>query len=173
MRTTIARWVTRGLLVVFLLVSFDFTTTGCAQSSDVRDRFTVRFTHQNADCSDDETVFLYLDTATGQPMGCRLVGFALGGGDDGPKYFDYQQSEQVLALAARLGKDGLSDADQRQIQGLVDSIAARLPQARVPYQYTGLWGRGLSLAGLVIAVLAIGLYASPWRRGLEAKIGGR
>lgn len=108
---------------------------------------------------------MHLDVASGEPLSCRpgyagvIGGYAM---DDLPGFTD-AQNDEILALAKSLGGDGLSTAEQGQIQDRVDQIAATVPAAERPDRKPGLWGArqaklggALALAGVVgLAVLVL------------------
>jgi hypothetical protein len=119
---------------------------------------------------------MHLDVTDGKPLSCR-PGFtgAVGGyaRNDLPGFAE-AQNQEVLVLAERLGGDGLSTAEQRQIQDRVDQIAAGLPAAERPDRKPGLWGArqawlggGLAMAGAVGLVVLFLLAIRAAKRDAE------
>jgi hypothetical protein len=122
--------------------------------------YTVEFTSVGADCGGAWQV--HLDLADGKPLACRPGYTGVVGSsprDDFPGFSD-EQNERVLALAASLGSDGISAADQGEIQALVDQTAAGVPDGQRPDRRPGLWGARQAWLGGGLAVSgALGLIA--------------
>jgi len=70
---------------------------------------------------------LELNVEDGTPLFCTTGVPAGPRKHRGLEGFGGAQNEEVFSLAARLGEDGLSEADQRRISDRVDEIAATLP----------------------------------------------
>jgi hypothetical protein len=85
-------------------------------------RHDVTFARPGDECGG---VRVTLNIADGTRLWCSAVGPVTPPSDPrGLDGFSEEQNNEVLALAERLGLDGLSEADQRQIQDRVDEIAA-------------------------------------------------
>jgi hypothetical protein len=86
-------------------------------------RHDVTFARPGDDCGGVVT----LNIEDGTRLWCSAVGPVEPPSDPrGLDGFSQEQNNEVLALAEELGGNGLSEADQRQIQDRVDEIAATL-----------------------------------------------
>ncbi|MEV0729747.1 hypothetical protein [Polymorphospora sp. NPDC050346] len=131
--------------------------------------YVVQFKRPGDECGGARQ--LHLDVTDGKPLSCRPGYAGVVGGyarNDLPGFAD-AQNEQVLALAEGLGGDGLSSAEQRQIQDRVDQILATVPAAERPDRKPGLWGArqawlggGLAMAGVIglVALLLLAIRAT-------------
>jgi hypothetical protein len=117
--------------------------------------YVVQFKRPGDKCGSSRQ--MHLDVADGKPLGCRpgYAGFA-GGSRGSLSGFSPAQNEEVRTLAEELGADGLSDAEQRQIQARVDQILTTVPAAERPDRKPGLWGArlawlcgGMAVAGIL------------------------
>ncbi|MFC0529719.1 hypothetical protein [Phytohabitans kaempferiae] len=122
--------------------------------------YVVQFKRPGDDCGGARQ--MHLDVTTGKPLSCR-PGYAgaIGGyaRNDLPGFAD-ADNEDVLALAETLGADGLSTAEQREIQDRVDQIVTTVPDAERPDREPGLWGaRQAWLGGGLVAAGVVGLVA--------------
>lgn len=90
------------------------------------DRHDVTFARPGDDCGG----VMALNVEDGTRLWCSEVGPVAPPVDPldarGLDGFSRAQNNEVLALAERLGRNGLSEADQRQIQDRVDEIVATL-----------------------------------------------
>lgn len=116
--------------------------------------YVVQFNRPGDECGGARQ--LHLNVTDGKPLACR-PGYAGVGGfarSDLPGFAD-AQNEEVRALAEKLGSDGLSAAEQRQLQDRVDQISATVPTAERPDRKPGLWGARLAWLGGGMAVAGI------------------
>jgi hypothetical protein len=126
--------------------------------------YVVKFNRPGDECGGARQ--MHLDVADGKPLACR-PGYAIGGSSRGTLAgFTEAQNDEVRALAEELGGDGLSAADQREIQDRVDQILTTVPTAERPDRKPGLWGArqawlcgGLAVAGL-LGTITVMLLAS-------------
>jgi hypothetical protein len=161
---SLVRAVPRVLLGAALLPGFACLITGVAQRSDVQDEYRIEFGKVGDTCN--RYLGVHIDTATGDAVACRTGDFPAGAGVAFPG-FTTEQTHEIVALSARLGADGLDEAEQRQVQARVDAIAATVPDDRHGYHYTGLWGTGLALTGAAVIAAALAAFVA-LRRRLEA-----
>ena len=139
-------------LVAFGAVNVLF---GVLQQREADGVYVVQFKRPGDECGGSSQ--MHLDVTDGEPLGCR-PGYAgvIGGWarNDLPGFTD-AQNEEILALAEELGSDGLSTAEQRQIQDRVDQITATVPAAERPDRKPGLWGARLAWLGGAMVVVGI------------------
>ncbi|MGW4488371.1 hypothetical protein ACWEOE_31550 [Amycolatopsis sp. NPDC004368] len=169
LRRTVARFVPKVLLGVALLYGVACLITGGAQRSDVADAYRIGFGHEGAGC--DEYVGVHLSVDTGEALSCTASSVSFGA-PMGFAGFTPQQDGEIGDLVHQLAADGLTEAEQKRIQTRVDEIAARVPEAKKPYHYTGLWGTGLMWLGGAIIAAALVLFFT-LRRRLEAWLAGK
>ncbi|ACU75990.1 hypothetical protein Caci_7161 [Catenulispora acidiphila DSM 44928] len=156
-----ALWVTvasLGTLCAIGLVAFG-AVAGLAGILDqtAADRvYHVQFGHPGAGCDSKNTIGFDIDD--GQALLCsaspNTIGQTHGYG------FSAAQNAEITDLATQLGTDGLSPADQQQVQQRVDQIVADLPHTRRPGHGALFWGArqawiscGLVLGSLLSLVL--------------------
>jgi hypothetical protein len=103
-------------------------------------------------CGDDHE--LYLSVRDGEPLDCVSAGLSGSGRVRLPGFTD-AQDEQVETLAEQLGTDGLSAAEQREIQDRVDKLTATVPPSARPYRDQAVWGAGRAWLGAGMAIAGI------------------
>lgn len=105
---------------------------------------------------------LYLSVEDGEVLDCVQAGMG-GSGRVSLPGFTRAQNEQVQALAEERGQDGLSAADQREIQERVDRILATVPPSELPYHDQWTWGSNRAWLGAgMVAVAVLGFAAIFW-----------
>jgi hypothetical protein len=131
---------------------------GIAEQEHADEAYVVGYV-PGAGCDDGHE--LYLRTEDGAVLDCVSAGISYGSGRVSLPGFTDEQNERVEALTGRLAQDGLSEADQREIQLTVDGLAARVPPAARPYGDSSVWGAGRAwLGGGMIAVAVLGAVAA-------------
>jgi hypothetical protein len=168
MRQRIAEVTPRVLLAGVLLLGIACLITGVAQRGDVHDAYQIEFGRTGHTCN--QYLDVHLSSDTGQPLDCTSLDTSFGAGV-AFSGFTAEQNEEIAALAKRLGSDGLTGAEQQQIQGRVSQLAATVPKDKQPYHYSGLWGAGLAWTGGGIIAAGLLLFAT-LRRRLESLIAG-
>lgn len=114
-----------GCVVLGLVVLGGLAMTGIGgvEVAVYAGRHDVTFARPGDDCGGVVT----LNIEDGTRLWCSAVGPVTPPSDPrGLDGFGEEQNNEVLALAEELGGNGLSEADQRQIQDRVDEIAATL-----------------------------------------------
>jgi hypothetical protein len=124
--------------------------------------YVVGFAHVHDNCGPDSVTF---DLVDGAPLGCEPAAIPMGGPSRAsfPGFTD-DQDRQVTELADQLGEDGLSPAEQQQIQRMVDGFAAKVPDSRRPHFDEGvsvepLWGAGLAWTGVAVLIACLWVYS--------------
>lgn len=130
-----------------------FVVVGVAEVMSDAERHDVQFARPGDKCDGGR---LKVDVQDGAPLVCT-IGTPLEQPEFGrlPGFSDAQQ-QQVEFVIRSLGRDGLSDDEQQQIQGLVDRIAVTTPPVRdsaVPGPYGA---QRIVLGVLMLVVLAVG-----------------
>jgi len=120
--------------------------------------YTIGFRNSGDSCGVQR---VQLDTASGEPLVCTVRSTSTGpeglpSSDRAARFtgFTDDQNAEVLALAVgRAGRSGLTEADRREIQNLVDRYAAPLAA-----EHGFWWSTGNLLVGLAAACLGLLLY---------------
>jgi hypothetical protein len=139
---------------------------GIAEQHAAENTYVVGLSRPGADCGSGAVGF---DVSDGAVLSCELAGFPAGSDvADFPGFSD-AQNQEVTDLAKQLGGDGLSTADQQQIQGLVDQFAATVPAAQRPHYDEGvsvepLWGAGLAWVGAAALAVSVLVHVLVLRR---------
>ncbi|MFJ8389416.1 hypothetical protein ACIQ9Q_33765 [Streptomyces sp. NPDC094438] len=121
---------------------------------------TIQFAHAGDYCDETTGGGMVLDVGSGDPVECGLSMAMSRAGPHSDRAFNAfsglsrARNSQVLALAARLGTDGLSPADQKTLQDRVDAIRARQPPPGPP------WALAMAHGGPVLVIATL-LLASP------------
>jgi hypothetical protein len=103
----------------------------------------------------DDAHELYLRTEDGAVLDCVSAGISYGSGRVSLPGFTDEQNERVDTLTGQLGQDGLTVADQREIQHTVDELAAKVPPAARPYGDSSVWGTGRIWLGVALITAAV------------------
>ncbi|MGK5553314.1 hypothetical protein ACSNOI_17015 [Actinomadura kijaniata] len=140
-------------------VSVPFTLVGIAEKRHADRAYVVGFVPGDG-CGDAHELYLHVDD--GKPMDCVAPGMS-GSGRVRLPGFTTDQNDQVRTLAQRLGHDGLSAAEQREIQHRVDELAATVPPSKRPYGKQAVSGAGRIWLGAGMALTGLlGLGATLW-----------
>jgi hypothetical protein len=125
---------------------------GYAEQHSADQTYVIGFKQTGSGCSSGE---LFLSVENGKPLYCEPVGVRPMSGSAGLPGFTDSQNEEVLTLAARLGRDRLSGVDEQQLQALVDKFAATVPAAARPDHHSDIWGARRLWLG--VGAFAVGL----------------
>ncbi|MER7011121.1 hypothetical protein ABT324_06820 [Saccharopolyspora sp. NPDC000359] len=153
-----------GILVAFGCVALTATAgvsvlVGIAEQRHADRAYVVGFV-PGAGCDDGHE--LYLRTRDGAVLDCVTAGL-LGSRRVNLPGFTEEQEEQVEELVEDLGGDGLSVAEQAEVQGLVDRLVAQLPPEQRLYGEYEVWGSGRIWRGVRMALAGvIGLVVVFW-----------
>ncbi|MFC6879396.1 MULTISPECIES: hypothetical protein [Actinomadura] len=129
-----------------------FTLVGYLEQRRAHPPYKIEFVHGRGGCDEGP---VHLNVEDGKQLSCIPSRFAGGWGYEGElPGFTAEQTDEVMALSESLGADGLSDADQRQIQQRVDQIAATVPPAQRPHRPT-IWGARRAWLGIGMIAVAI------------------
>lgn len=130
---------------------------GLAEQDHADEAYVVGYV-PGAGCDDAHE--LYLRTEDGAILDCVSAGISFGSGRISLPGFTDEQNARVGTLNDQLGQDGLSVADQREIQFTVDKLAAAVPPAARPYGDQSVWGAARAwLGGALIATAILGAAA--------------
>jgi hypothetical protein len=126
--------------------------------------YVVQFKRPGDDCGGARQ--MYVDVTDGKTLACRPSYALSGRSGTSLSGFTEAQNDEVRALAEELGRDGLSAAEQREIQDRVDQILTTVPAAERPDRRPGLWGArqawlcgALAMAG-VLGIITVMILAS-------------
>lgn len=113
------------VLASVMLVPFGVISVliGTAEQHHIDNAYVVGFV-PGAACDDDHELYLLVED--GELVDCVPAGQFASGRINLPGFTDTQE-DQVGGLVDTLGSDGLSSTDQREIQNLVDELAAAVP----------------------------------------------
>lgn len=138
-------------------VGVPFVLVGLAEQGHLDDAYVVGFV-PGAGCDDGHE--LYLRVEDGAVLDCVLSGVTSGSGRVSLPGFTDAQEEELAALAARFGADGLSAGERREIQSRVDAYAAEVPEERRPYGAEVVSGVGrIWLGGGMVLAALLGFVA--------------
>lgn len=137
-----------------------YLIVGIAEQNAINQTYVVGFAGPGDDCPRGEAFF---DESNGESLDCVQRGFTAGGESELPGFTD-KQNQTMVALASSLGVDGLSAAEQQEIQDLVDTYAASVPESKQPHYdegvyFFGLYGTKLAVLSGVFVVLMVGMGA--------------
>lgn len=138
-----------------ILFGFAFWTTGASQRYAVVHQYTIQFGQAGASCTPRAPAAI--EIGSGRPLGCGI-----GVGSANFPGFSRDDNLGILRMALNLGGDGLSPADQTQLQTEVDRIAATVSESEKAH-YTGLWGFRMQLVGAAFIPLGAVLTVLIWR----------
>jgi hypothetical protein len=143
-------------MVVLVLGGIALAVAGGFQLWEDHGIYQVGFKEPGEGCGIQD---VEIDVRSGKPLFCTSLPMALNTSEASFQGFTDEQNSNVLAQAEQLAEvDGLSNADQRKIQGTVDTYAATVPKDR-RRQHSFWWGinnliGGLGAAGLGGLILA-------------------
>ncbi|MFD0854813.1 hypothetical protein ACFQ07_21415, partial [Actinomadura adrarensis] len=151
-----------GMVGSILIIVFGLVTAlaGFLDQNSADKAYVVEFKHLNEECSPAHE--LHINVSNGEPLPCVRSGFLPTSHKAQLEGFTEAQTDQVTKLAALLGRNGLSETEQHQIQAEVDRILASVPEAgRKQYTATvrigGLWGEPLGWVAIgAVVVSALG-----------------
>ena len=139
--------------VALLVGGFVLGLIGFAELNADNQTYKVEFKNSGAECGQGT---LRLDLDDGSPLYCG-VGRPISPPDVSLPGFTQAQNQEVLSLARDLGNGGLSAADQREIQTLVDGFAATVPDAARP-DHPSIWDPNYAWLGVPMFLAgAVGL----------------
>lgn len=146
------------LAVIVFLLAVGYVLAGVGQQMDINRTYVVGFASPDEECP---WAGAFFDEATGESLACVVKG-AVPLSEATLPGFTEEQNQNMVDLAETLGDDGpgLSAADQREIQDLVDTYAATVPESKRPtydegFFSFGLHGTTLAVTGGVVALLAL------------------
>lgn len=154
-------WAITGLFLailagVFVVAgSLAYLIVGLAEQNAMSQTYVVGFGAPGEDCPRGEAFF---DETTGKSLDCVQTG-GFGSGQASLPGFSDEQNQSMTTLAGELGADGLSAADQQEIQALVDTYAATVPASEQPHYDEGVYAFGLYGTRLAVVSGAVGLLA--------------
>jgi len=154
-------WAVAGLFLAILVgvfvvaSSLAYVIVGIAEQNAMSQTYVVGFGAPGEDCPRGEAFF---DKTTGESLDCVQTG-GFGAGQASLPGFSDEQNQSMTALAGELGADGLSAADQQEIQALVDTYAATVPASKQPRYDEGVYAFGLYGTRLVVVSGVVGLLA--------------
>jgi len=112
--------------------------------------YDVVFVRDVEPCDENE---LYLSIEDGEALSCG-VGLSMATRVDLPGFTE-AQNDEVGELADQLGIDGLTGAEQHQIQDRVDELLATVPRARRGDYHPGIWGARRAWLGLSMVLASV------------------
>lgn len=154
-------WAIAGLFLVVIAGVFvaagslAYLIVGIAEQNAISQTYVVGFGAPGEDCPRGEAFF---DKSTGESLDCVQAG-AFGTSQATLPGFSDEQNERMNALAGELGADGLSEADQEEIQALVDTYAETVPASKQPHYDEGVYAFGLYGTRLAVVSGVVGLLA--------------
>lgn len=136
--------------VGLLLAGAAFIIIGVMEQNEAEHTYVVGFV-PGASCDDDNG--LYLGTEDGVVWECAPSYYSgITGADVDLPGFTELQNQHIAGLASQLGQDGLTTAEQTEIQHNVNRIATGLPPEALPYGTDLLWGANRAwIGGLMVA----------------------
>lgn len=139
--------------VALFAVGVPMVLIGFAEQGHLDEAYVVGFV-PGAGCDDGHE--LYLDVEDGAVLDCVPSGVTSGSGRVSLPGFTDAQEEELAALAARFGVDGLAPGERQELQSLVDEFAATVPAEKRPYGDEAVSGTGRVWlgGGMIVAALA-------------------
>ncbi|MFG1814589.1 hypothetical protein ACGFIF_12550 [Kribbella sp. NPDC049174] len=146
--TGIAYLVSCALVFAGCMIAF----FGFADLNVERNAYRLDVGRSGGDCGGG---FVHLDVGTGEELHCGPAGVMR---TQKPKTnamfgFTDEQKDDVYSLARELGRDGLSETDEDQVQALVDKYKATVPPADRFRTADRRWGVPDAWSGAAIIVL--------------------
>ncbi|UJW36970.1 hypothetical protein L3Q67_45450 (plasmid) [Saccharothrix sp. AJ9571] len=140
---------------------FLFVVVGWAEQHHIDSAYVVGFV-PGADCGDGHE--LYLRVEDGAIVQCVQGGPGVfGSGAASLHGFTDTQNQELTRLAAELGSDGLSAAEQREIQQNVDEAAATVAPTNRPYGDQAVSGAHRMWLGAGMIVIGIAVVVAIYR----------